>query len=619
MKNKVKILIRCILFVLLIVPLSIKAEGGNFSDLSIDVDAGANFSLSIDVASLEDATTIEAILEYDPAILTFISVEADSASVMAPLFELGIIFATSSAGLLEKMSVSVPALSATYGSGELVNVVFKLVDDASGSTNISLDSLVVYKEDFSFVSATLGADYVVNVTSPDPSTPLRTEALPSGTLSHDTTQVDISLTTDVNTTCRYSTNSDIAFDSQSLFATTGGTGHSQTITGLTSDSSYNYYVKCRNELGVTNTTNYLIAFSVDFPPFVVPPSGGGGGGGGGNTNPVIIDKTLPAPITNLTLSEVSTGIRLDWSNPGNSDFSKVLVCRLNKTVVDHKDVANVKINSLNSYETTSEYYIDDIVSDYKNYYILYAQDDTDNYSLALVTKSIKEELSDTTTVQVETEETIIDEKNIEEGVEKFKYGAINSLFGVTSDVVEAVSQKESLTIIENKQFVDLSAETLLIYEKVMAGKDIIDDDIKYNIAYFIHHGTQTTISLGAGERGGVLNSYYSAFSKMPKLEEEWKDIIKIANGRWPTERNTSLEETNQTDAFNTIYKRTPNMTIPSDNAAVTVITYGLRPANRNLESEKKAIVFFRAIFTHDPSTATDWDIVRAIAYSGAIR
>jgi len=45
----------------------------------------------------------------------------------------------------------------------------------------------------------------------------------------------------------------------------------------------------------------------------------------------------------------------------------------------------------------------------------------------------------------------------------------------------------------------------------------------------------------------------------------------------------------------------------------------LRPSDRNLNSEKTAIKTFKAIYGYNPSTASAWDIVRAIAYSGATR
>lgn len=141
---------------------------------------------------------------------------------------------------------------------------------------------------------------------------------------------------------------------------------------------------------------------------------------------------------------------------------------------------------------------------------------------------------------------------------------------------------------------------------------------QYALTNFVAYGTDTTLKLGEGERAGVVNSYKSAFNKLPANEAEWSDVIKIANGRWPSAKN-SLSEANAAEAFKKIYKRNPDRTNSHDDAAVTVIAYGLRPSNRNTDSEKAAIKSFKAIYGYNPSTATAWDVVRAIAYSGATR
>jgi len=57
----------------------------------------------------------------------------------------------------------------------------------------------------------------------------------------------------------------------------------------------------------------------------------------------------------------------------------------------------------------------------------------------------------------------------------------------------------------------------------------------------------------------------------------------------------------------------------NDNAAVNIMAYGLRPAQRNTASEKIAILSFKYIFKKTPVSAQDWDEVRAISYSGAKR
>ncbi|MDO8592341.1 MAG: hypothetical protein Q7R92_01040 [bacterium] len=154
--------------------------------------------------------------------------------------------------------------------------------------------------------------------------------------------------------------------------------------------------------------------------------------------------------------------------------------------------------------------------------------------------------------------------------------------------------------------------------KLVSGLKSVTAAAKDAITYFVAYGTPTTKVLGAGERAGVVSSYKKAFGKVPATSAEWSDAIKIGNGRWPSVTSAAAE-TSATTEFKKVYKRAPDMKQPNDNAAVTVIAYGLRPANRNLNSEKAAIKSFKAIYKHAPVSALAWDIVRSIAYSGAKR
>ncbi|MCK5416049.1 carboxypeptidase regulatory-like domain-containing protein [Candidatus Parcubacteria bacterium] len=154
--------------------------------------------------------------------------------------------------------------------------------------------------------------------------------------------------------------------------------------------------------------------------------------------------------------------------------------------------------------------------------------------------------------------------------------------------------------------------------KLLKNAKDFSKDNEHALVNFLTYGTETTKYLGEGERAGVINSYKSAFGKLPKTEHDWQDAIKIANGRWPNERNETTEK-NAELAFEKIYKRSSDRGNPHDDAAITIISYGLRPSDRNLESEKAGIKSFKAIYGYNPKTATAWDIVRAIAYSGAIR
>ena len=154
--------------------------------------------------------------------------------------------------------------------------------------------------------------------------------------------------------------------------------------------------------------------------------------------------------------------------------------------------------------------------------------------------------------------------------------------------------------------------------KLVSGLKNITAEVKSAITNFVNYGTPTTKILGAGERAGVINSYKSAFGKVPATEAEWNDVIKIGNGRWPSEINKQTE-INAESAFQKIYLRKPDRKNPRDDAAVVVMAYGLRPAARNMDSEKAAIKSFKAIYGYSPKTASAWDIVRSIAYSGAKR
>lgn len=117
-------------------------------------------------------------------------------------------------------------------------------------------------------------DVSVSCSTDDSAPPVRSAGSPSGSQSTGTTQVTLSLTTDENSTCKYSASAGTAYGSMSdTFSTTGGTSHSTTISGLSNGNSYNYYARCTDGSNA-NTDDYTISFSV-----ASPPSPGGGGGG----------------------------------------------------------------------------------------------------------------------------------------------------------------------------------------------------------------------------------------------------------------------------------------------------------------------------------------------------
>lgn len=174
---------------------------------------------------------------------------------------------------------------------------------------------------------------------------------------------------------------------------------------------------------------------------------------------------------------------------------------------------------------------------------------------------------------------------------------------------------------ELKNLVKEQANKIKYLEKLLDKTQTLTTAMQNALNNFITYGVDSnTQKLGEGERAAVINSYKSAFNKLPETEAELADAIKIANGRWPSITNDAAEKKAK-EQFQKIYKRIPDMNNANDNAAVTVMAYGLRQKaeNRNLNSEKAGIKTFKGIYGHTPRTTEEWNIMQAITYSGSSR
>jgi hypothetical protein len=222
-------------------------------------------------------------------------------------------------------------------------------------------------------------------------------------------------------------------------------------------------------------------------------------------------------------------------------------------------------------------------------------------------------------VPLQTDNTQVDQPGIEKNiVTDTRSEQLQQILDDASVVLNYVSS-DLAPLVETKKNQIIETAGLEKYIKPLAlNVSDFSESAKVPLLNFVVYGTVSTKVLGAGERAGVVNSYKAAFGKLPQNQAEWEDVIKIANGRWPSERSDKKEGEAQKE-FKNIYKRESDMDNQKDNAAVTVMSYGLRPSDRNLNSEKAGIKIFKGIYKKAPLTATDWDIVRAIAYSGATR
>jgi len=114
------------------------------------------------------------------------------------------------------------------------------------------------------VSGQSAAALVTTQASGDTTPPSRSNGSPIGTLLPGTAQTTLSLTTNENATCKYSTTAGtLYFSMTNAFSATGGTSHSTTVSGLSNGSTYNYYVRCVDASNNVNLDDYNISFSVD--------------------------------------------------------------------------------------------------------------------------------------------------------------------------------------------------------------------------------------------------------------------------------------------------------------------------------------------------------------------
>ncbi len=310
-------------------------------------------------------------------------------------------------------------------------------------------------------------------------------------------------------------------------------------------------------------------------------------------------------ISNIQIKTTAQSATISWRNPNDPSFSQIKILRSTFPIADYHTYKAISGLCDEVYRGTEEIFTDtNLVENLPYYYILYSQNKTDEYSKAVILEK-----------KLGTNNTDNNEKSSTQS-------STNTLAGANAQVVNEISLHEAGLVYSFNKAIKpepgSNSARLSLFIIVKSPHDLTTKD-KNAISYFIASGTPTTILLGTGERAGVLNSYLSVFNKLPTDTLEWQDVIKISNGRWPNEKNLESEKKASDTFFTTIYKRSPDMGNPNDNAAVTVIAYGLRPAERNMESEKNAINIYRSIFKKVPIEASDWDLVRAIAYSGASR
>jgi len=197
-------------------------------------------------------------------------------------------------------------------------------------------------------------------------------------------------------------------------------------------------------------------------------------------------------------------------------------------------------------------------------------------------------------------------KNIEDAADKLSNNQLDQIL---------VELKELRNLVKEQQ-----AE-LKYLRKLVNEMNKLSAAMQSAINNFVTYGAdENTQKLGAGERAAVINSYKEAYGELPSDNSELADVIKIANGRWPSKISEEALTAAKAN-FVKIYNREPDMNNVNDSAAVTIMAYGLRQKaeNRNLRSEQKGMEIFNDIFGHIPQNTEEWNVMQAITYSGAKR
>ncbi|MFH1078145.1 MAG: hypothetical protein V1745_02595 [Patescibacteria group bacterium] len=143
----------------------------------------------------------------------------------------------------------------------------------------------------------------------------------------------------------------------------------------------------------------------------------------------------------------------------------------------------------------------------------------------------------------------------------------------------------------------------------------LSDAVLSAVRNFINYGTASNVRLGQGERAGAVDSFRAVHGRVPVTDCDWQNVIKIAKTRLPKD-TSAPRESQMPGSFKKVYNREANPADTKDDVALKVMAYGIRPFTRDLDAERAAIAVFKRIYGHTPKDATEWDLNRAIAYSG---
>jgi hypothetical protein len=111
-----------------------------------------------------------------------------------------------------------------------------------------------YSENFAFTTQEQAIVPLV-ITNPIPQ--------PATELSAGTSAATLGVSTEVTAECRFATTAGISFEAMTeTFSSLDKMTHTVTVSGLIDARTYNDYVRCQNDSGLANESDYQLTFSV---------------------------------------------------------------------------------------------------------------------------------------------------------------------------------------------------------------------------------------------------------------------------------------------------------------------------------------------------------------------
>lgn len=139
------------------------------------------------------------------------------------------------------------------------------------------------------------------------------------------------------------------------------------------------------------------------------------------------------------------------------------------------------------------------------------------------------------------------------------------------------------------------------------------ENLPADLLFFLACDSEST-DLGLGERIGVINSFAHLFNRIPLSTEDWIDVLLIAHGSEPIQPAPEDQEDIAKSTFVKLFGHQANLDNPRDKDKINQLIFGVRPLHRSLEKEGLAVQTFARIFDRYPSSNSDWNAIRALAY-----